>query len=86
MWRVQPRADREVAQQKRRSPSQIAASRAILAPTRNVDIPYESSNSRDTSTTSADFREYLKSDSDLHFAKFAAAALKHSVPLNKTSH
>ena len=53
-----------------------------------VEMPYESSNSRDYKYMAApDFtREYLKSDSDLHFAKFAAAALTHSVPLNKTSH
>ena len=53
-----------------------------------VEMPYESSNSRDYKYMAApDFtREYLKSDSDLHFAKFAAAALSHSVPLNKTSH
>ena len=73
-----------------RSPSQIAASQAIHKRVNSgyVDIPYESSNSRDFKYRfPPDFtREYLKSDSDLHFAKFAAAALKHSVPLNKTSH
>ena len=73
-----------------RSPSQIAASQAIHKRVNPgyVDIPYESSNSRDFKYRfPPDFtREYLKSDSDLHFAKFAAAALKHSVPLNKTSH
>ena len=72
------------------SPSQIAASQAIHKRVNSgyVDIPYESSNSRDFKYRfPPDFtREYLKSDSDLHFAKFAAAALKHSVPLNKTSH
>ena len=53
-----------------------------------VEMPYESSNTRDFGyKPPPDFtREYLKSDSDLHFAKFAAAALSHSVPLNKTSH
>lgn len=53
-----------------------------------VEMPYKSSNTVDYKyVPPPDFtREYLKSDSDLHFAKFAAAALSHSVPLNKTSH
>ena len=53
-----------------------------------VEMPYESSNTRDYKyKPPPDFtREYMKADSDLHFAKFAAAALMHSVPLNKTSH